>query len=316
MTSNLNQKPLHIVLGASGGAGLAILKELFQQDQNVIGVNSSGKVPFEGANIIKADALNVTDLVQACKGADYIYHAVNVPYQQWPEKLPKILDNVIEATKQNQAKLIYVDNLYAYGPVDKAMTEDLPNGATDVKGKLRGELTDKLLQLNSKGIIQVAIVRGSDFYGPQTNAHLGDLVFRNILADKPAQIVGNIDKLHTYTYVKDFARAIVFISTKDKAYGQIWHTPNSPTTSTKELLEEIFRQAGKTPKIQAIQGLMFNVLALFVPIMKEFKPINYQRSRDYIVDHSKFEKAFGHFETTSYKQAIAETWDWYKSTSN
>jgi|688.fasta_scaffold98362_4 hypothetical protein len=57
---------------------------------------------------------------------------------------------------------------------------------------------------------------------------------------------------------------------------------------------------------------MFSIFSLFSPILKELKPLYYQRGRDYIVDHTKFETTFGKFETTPHKVAIAETWEWYR----
>lgn len=308
-TRNTSQ-PLHIVLGASGGAGLAILQELISQGKNAVGVNSSGKIPTGvNAEFKKADALNKNELMKACQGASFIYHAINVPYQQWSEKLIPMMENVISTAKDNNAKLVYIDNLYAYGPVEKPMTEDMPNDATDTKGILRGKLVDKLI----KSYDQAVIIRGSDFYGANIQGHLADLVFKNILSDKPSQIIGDINKLHTYTYIKDFAKATVFLAEKPQAYGQVWQAPNAQTVSTKAMLDEIYKQAGKTPKIQGLNGILFNILSLFSPILRELKPLYYQRDRDYVVDSSKFETAFGKFHTTPYKIAIAETWEWYKS---
>ena len=316
MIQNSKNQPLHVVLGASGGAGLAILNELVSQGKNAIGVNSSGKIPSGiKAKFIKADVANLSELQQACEGADYIYNAVNVPYQKWNDSLPVFTKNVIQVAHETKAKLIYVDNLYAYGPVEKPMTEQTAQNATDTKGKLRAQITDQYLSAHNNGQIEVAIVRGSDFYGPNVNSHIGDLVFKNILKDKHAQIIGDINKLHTYTYIKDFARAIVFLAQKPEAYGQIWHTPNSETVTTKALIDEIYKQVGKTPKIQPLTGLIFNVLSLFLPILGELRPLYYQRDRDYIVDSSKFEKTFGKFQTTPHTTAIAETWEWYKAQS-
>ena len=128
------------MLGASGGAGLAILRELISQNKNVIGVNSSGKaVTGVNTQFIKADATDLAQLQQACLGASFIYNALNITYQQWVKVLPIFTKNIIQVASETQAKLIYVDNLYAYGPVNGPMTEDTPQVATDVKGNLRAE---------------------------------------------------------------------------------------------------------------------------------------------------------------------------------
>lgn len=73
--------------------------------------------------------------------------------------LPIFTHNVIAVAHTTHAKLIYIDNMYAYGPVRVAMTEDLPSNATDTKGTLRGMIADQYLEAHRAGQIQVVIVR-------------------------------------------------------------------------------------------------------------------------------------------------------------
>ncbi len=88
--------------------------------------------------------------------------------------------------------------------------------------------------LNDKNI-KVVIGRGSDFFGSLVkNATLGEMFFKAALSGKPANLLGNIDMPHTYTYIKDFATALVKLSENDKAFGQAWHVvPSAPTITTR-----------------------------------------------------------------------------------
>lgn len=314
MSQNNANQPLHVVLGASGGAGLAILQELISQGKNVRGVNSSGKKPAGvNAEFIKADATNLAELQKACEGASYVYHCIGLPYEKWVEFMPVITNNVIQVATQTKAKLIYIDNLYAYGPVNKAISEDMPYLATDTKSKMRGELTNQYLQAHADGKIQVTIPKGTDFFGPNTVSHLGDYVFKNALQNKPAQNIGNPDKLHAYIYIKDFARAVVFLAQQEKAYGQVWHIPNNPETTSRNLINIIYAELKYQPKIASLNRFMLTILYPFMSIARQSLPILHIRDRDYIVDSSKFEKAFGKFPLTPFKEAIHETLEWYKS---
>ena len=54
-----------------------------------------------------------------------------------------VMDSLIAAAGAAYATLVYVDNAYAYGPVDRPMTEDMPAAATK-KGRLRARLADTL----------------------------------------------------------------------------------------------------------------------------------------------------------------------------
>jgi len=53
-------------------------------------------------------------------------------------------------------------------------------------------------------------------------------------------------------------------------------------------------------------------LALFNPIIKELKEVLPHYEQPYIVDHSKFENAFGN-NSTPHKTAIRETISWYRN---
>ena len=46
------------------------------------------------------------------------------------------------------------------------ITERLPNAAQTRKGRVRAAMADELAQLGSKGDLQVAMARSSDYFGP------------------------------------------------------------------------------------------------------------------------------------------------------
>jgi nucleoside-diphosphate-sugar epimerase len=54
------------------------------------------------------------------------------------------------------------------------------------------------------------------------------------------------------------------------------------------------------------------MLGLFNPMIREVKEMMYTWEEPYIVDHSKFEAAFG-VEITSHEEALKETIAWFKS---
>lgn len=99
-------------------------------------------------------------------------------------------------------------------------------------GRTRARIAETLMQAHQAGRIQATIGRGSDFFGPY--AHLstvGDRVFAQAVAGKPAQLLGNPDVPHTVTDIEDFARALVTLGERDEAIGEVWHVP-SPETVT------------------------------------------------------------------------------------
>src|SRR5215216_5718909 len=102
---------LHVVFGASGGAGGAIVRELAARGKRVRAVSRSegGDLPT-GVEAVRADAVNKAEARAACAGATVVYHAVNVPYPAWVEALPPVMDALIGAAGAAGATLVYVDN--------------------------------------------------------------------------------------------------------------------------------------------------------------------------------------------------------------
>jgi nucleoside-diphosphate-sugar epimerase len=51
---------------------------------------------------------------------------VQPPYQRWAAEFPTLTQIIADAAAAAGARLVYADNLYAYGPVHGPITEDLP----------------------------------------------------------------------------------------------------------------------------------------------------------------------------------------------
>jgi nucleoside-diphosphate-sugar epimerase len=116
---------------------------------------------------------------------------------------------------------------------------------------------------------------------------------------------------HTYTYIEDFGRGLVTLGERDEALGEVWHIPNAETLTTRQFLELVFEEAGTSFKVRVMPKLMLSVLALFVPALREMKELLYEFEETFIVDHGKFERAFG-ANPTPHREAIRQTLDWFR----
>jgi nucleoside-diphosphate-sugar epimerase len=104
------------------------------------------------------------------------------------------MDNIIEGTAAAGAKLVFADNLFAYGIVQSPITEDLPLRPATRKGRIRSLLAYKLIEAEKKGKLHSVTVRASDFYGPGAlNSIAVELVFKPLLAGKKAMWLGRLD---------------------------------------------------------------------------------------------------------------------------
>ncbi|MEJ2503990.1 MAG: NAD-dependent epimerase/dehydratase family protein, partial [Gemmatimonadota bacterium] len=85
---------IHVVLGAGGGAGGAVVRALADGGRAVRAVTRSGGRFPDGVEDVRADARDAGAVVRACAGAGVVYHCVNVPYAEWEALLPGIMDAV------------------------------------------------------------------------------------------------------------------------------------------------------------------------------------------------------------------------------
>ena len=191
---------LHVVFGATGAIGGAVVGELLREGRSVRAVSRRGRAP-EGAQGVAADAADPQQAAAAAAGAAVVYHCASPPYAKWPELFPPLTRSILGAAESSGATLIFADNLYAYGPVDGPLREDLPALAHGRKGRVRVEMAAELLETHRDGRARVAIGRASDYYGPHgTGSVAGETVFGRILAGKKPQWPGRLDQPHTFHF--------------------------------------------------------------------------------------------------------------------
>ena len=311
---------LHVVLGAGGGTGGAIVRELVGQGRRVRAVTrggnaaaSYGTLPPASFEDVAADVTEREQLRRALEGAAVVYHCAQPSYTKWPQEFPPMTRTITEVTAESGAKLVFADNLYMYGPVDGPMTEQTPPVAQTKKGKVRAAMAAELLEAHRDGTLRVVIGRSSDYFGPGgVTSAIGERFFKAVLAGKKVTWFASLDQPHTMSYLPDMARAFVTLGERAEADGQVWHTPAAKALTGREYIELAARAAG-TPAKPAVMGLgTVRLVGLFMPVLREFPELMYQYERPFVMDTSKFEAAFGPFAATSFEAALRTTLAWYR----
>jgi nucleoside-diphosphate-sugar epimerase len=302
---------LYVVLGA-GPLGLAVARHQAARGNRVRIANRGGRADLpEGVQVVAANVAEVGDARRACDGATVVYHCANPPYARWPELHPPLMRAIIEGASSAGATLVFGDNLYAYGPVDGPLTEDLPRRAQGRNGRTRARVADDLLAAHEDGRVRAAIGRGSDFFGPHAHqSTVGDRVFARAVADKPAQVLGDPDTPHTVTYLEDFARALVTLGEREEALGKVWHVPNAETVTTRRFVEMVFAELGNFPRLRAAPRWGLVLAGLFNPTVRAVREQLYQSEHPWLVDSTRFERTFG-WRATPLHEAIRATVVWF-----
>jgi nucleoside-diphosphate-sugar epimerase len=304
------EQNVNVVIGASGGAGAAVVRVLAAQGKRVRAV---GRHPLAGLPAgVEGVVGDCTDPAQAaafCQDAAAIYLCANVPYHQWEQVFPSIIAGAIAGAKSSGGKLVFCDNLYMYAPTGTPLTEQSPLAPITRKGKLRVRLAEQLFAAHQRGEIRMAIGRTSDFYGPRANSMAGDRFMAALLAGKPLQWLGNPDVPHALTYLDDFAHGLVTLGEHDEALGHVWHIPAGEEITARQFFTLACEEVGRPVKIMRVTRQMLWLVGLTSPDIRETAEMFYQFDRPFLLDASKFRTAFGGASTPhceALRRTIAE----------
>lgn len=302
------------VLGATGGIGAAIVSELTDRGHHVIAASRSveqAKLPT-GAVACPTDLHDTQAARAACEGSEVVVMAAQVPYSRWQQELPALVDAAVDAAEHAQARLVMVDNLYAYGAPGTPISETTPESATTVKGRLRASIGQRLLNAHREGRVRVTIGRFSDYYGPGGGNSLAHgVAFDRAHAGKAPRLYLAGDVPHVFAYLPDTARAFATLIEHPEADGKVWVLPAAEAITQRELFTMIARERGITRPLGMISPLMLRLVGLFNPDLREARELAEQFERPWLTDSSAFESAFGAFTATPHADAVAATLRWY-----
>ena len=311
----MNEKNIHVVFG-KGPVGRSVVEELVKKGKAVRLVTRSGEARNlpAGIEIVQGDAADPESTRKVCAGAAVVYSCVNArDYQKWPEQFPPLQHGIVEGAASSSARLVVMENLYMYGPHGgQAMTETTPLNGKGSRSTTRKQMTLDLWEAHRSGRVQVTSGRASDFFGPDCQSTMGEPVFKAAIEGKPAQVLGDPNQLHTYTYTKDIGRALVILGERDEALGQAWHIPSPRTITTREFIEMVYAEAGKPARMQVMPTWLISMVSPFIAPIRGISENYYQLTEPYIMDHSKFARTFGDI-STPLEQAIRETMDFYRN---
>ena len=301
---------MQTILGANGVIANNLVKALPAYTNQIRLVSRNPKKINPTDQTLSADLLNAEQTDKAVTGSKIAYLTAGLPYSTkvWSEQWPVVMNNVIAACKKHNTKLVFFSNVYPYGKVTGWFNEETPFNPCSKKGEVRAKIEETLLGEMKNGNLQAMIVRGADFYGPNTPLSFTDaMLFKNLAAGKKAQWMLNDHTRHSFTYTPDAGNATALLGNTESAFNQVWHAPTDRNVLTgKQFIELAAKEFGVKPNYMVLPKWMIQMAGLFDTNIKEAVEMLYQSEVDYLFDSSKFEKAFD-FKPTSYSQGVAET---------
>jgi nucleoside-diphosphate-sugar epimerase len=309
------------ILG-TGQLGIAVMETLLNDNSNedITLVNRTGKLDFEIPEHVKVVAADVTskdDMERMARKSDVIYSCTDVPYQSWVKFYPATASALAYALSKTNARLVFADNMYSYGNVlGHTMHEDLPHKAQTRKGLIRTSVINTLLKSGHEFSERVAFVKAADFIGPRIYKGIfGTDFLDKIYSKKTVLLAGKIEVPHTFTYINDFAQAIVNVGNAADTFGQIWHAPNATAISLDKWIHLFQNYTNEKVEVKLLPKFAIRIAGMFNSLIRELYELAYQFEHPYLVSHSKYINRFeDHSKSPSV--IVKETVEWYKKSKS
>jgi nucleoside-diphosphate-sugar epimerase len=306
------------ILGAGGAISNELVKLLAARNEPFRLVARNPVSTSGAAQVVSCDLSDQNQTIQAVAGSGVVYLLAGLKYDHkvWAELWPRVMANAIEACKRAGARLIFFDNVYMYGKVAGAMTEDTPFNPISRKGEIRARIANSLINEWKAGGLTAMIARAADFYGPNAKTGIPNvMVFDPMSKRQKAMCLVNDSLPHSYTYTPDAAEALMTLAASELAWNQTWHMPTTPNPPTaKEFIVQAAEAMGVPAKFRVLSRPMVRIVGWFNPAVREVYEMLYQNDSPYLFDSSKYAKAFG-FSGTPYGQGIRETAASYAKTA-
>jgi nucleoside-diphosphate-sugar epimerase len=256
------------------------------------------------------DVLDEASARGACAGSEAIICCLGFPYDArvWEAAWPKAMRNLLAVCARMGARFVFADNLYMYGPQSRPLSEDMALTTFGRKPRVRASITRLWQEAHAQGRVAAAAVRASDFYGPHVaTSVLSEYGVKRLLAGKAALLPYSPDHPHDFTYVPDFARALLTVlDAPVDAYGQAWHVPNAPIETLRELIGRAAHLIGTRARVQVLPRAVVRIAGLFNRQLFELIEMQFQTDRPYHVAAHKFATRFW-ADATSFDSGLSAT---------
>ncbi|MBI4010643.1 MAG: GDP-mannose 4,6-dehydratase [Candidatus Aenigmarchaeota archaeon] len=298
-----------LVTGANGFTGSNLCRALLEEGANVKAFVKRGGLLLN-LNEIKSelsitigDVTDLTSLIKAMDGVDYVFHsAAVVPVVEAREVPANTLQVNIMGTfnvawvamRSNVKRMLHISTCHIYGnqPEDKLpLKEDTTPNPADIysSSKYAAELVIKPLIAQGFDIV---ISRAFNKYGP---GQRGDFFIPKVVSQVLRGIapkLGNPNPTRDYSYVMDIVKGYMAIVEKGEK-GEMYHLCSGVETRIGDFCNEIIEACGSNVK----------------PVWESTRSQDISRSYG---DCSKAIKELGWKPKTSLKDGLRLTVEWWK----
>jgi UDP-glucose 4-epimerase len=301
-----------LVLGANGFIGGHLVDKLSQQGYEIRAFDRFGSnhINFRqtgNIEIVAGNFLNKSDLSEALKDIDYVFHLVSTTTPATAENDPLIdvdtnirmsVELLQECVDHKIKKFIFASTGGAiYGNVKANDPIDESTAPQPVSPYAIGKLTIEhyLRYFKQKFELDTLVYRISNPYGerhsPVNRQGVIPIFLQHVANNEPITVLGDGSMVRDYIYVGDVAD-LVSKSFK-KAQHDLYNLGSGQGVSVNELIDVVKKITGSEVKIE-----------------HQPKPATFL---DYVVlDTNRFKSEFNLSPTISLEDGVARTWEYVK----
>ncbi len=105
----------------------------------------------------------------------------------------------------------------------------------------------------------------------------------------------------------DVGPVVLALAARDEAYGRWWHLGGSVVMTQREIIDKVFRMAGRKPKFRVAGKMLLRLLGLLNPLMRELVEMNYLLTNPAILDDAALHGLLGNIHKTPYEEGFRAT---------
>lgn len=299
-----------IVTGGSGFIGSHVVDKLAAAGHEVIVLDYGVKPHRNDVGFVNIDIVNYSSVLEATKGADYIFHLaamsnVNHAFEKPVYTVELNVTgtvNVLEAARQNKVKRVFfASTVWVYtGCNGTYVNEETPffmPGAGHIYSSSKIASEFFIQDYQKLYGLPFTILRYGIPYGPRMRMELVIPIFlKKAFNCEPITITGDGSQYRNFIYVEDLADAHI-LALKPEAENQILNLEGMRRISIKDVAETIQDLAPNDVKIKYLPA----------------------RSGDYQgkeASNDKVKRLLGWEPKVDFDEGMRKTIEWYKSVSN
>ncbi len=306
-----------LILGGTGGSGQACALEFLRQGHQVVllgrdqakldAVVDQAGFP-EGITTVVGDASRVESLVPAFEAAEVVIQAANPGYLGIVEKLPPLIDAVLEAAERTSKPVVFIEGTYTYGknPGRPVREDDEPRPVSR-KGSVKQACAEKIFDPRWKRL-KAMVVRLPDYYGPTSQLAYLDTTLEALANRKFGVFIGDTRPQREYIYLPDAAERIVKLATDPQAFGQTWNL-SGVTLSGKTIIELCQQHLGYRTWVWSLGPWSIHAIGWFDPFFRELSEMTYLLSDPLVLDGGKYSHRYGEPKIADPAIGLARTLD-------